>query len=408
MIGLRYTRAKKDNHFISFISLVSMLGIALGIIVLITVMSVMNGFEAELRERILGMVPHIVIGDRGDGFEDWQSLEKKVLTNPQVTAAAPFIDAQAMFRYRGYTKYGLVQGILPEKEKNVSIVDDYMIAGSLDSLKPGEFGIILGIGMAGSLGISIDDKVTLLLADGATVSPAGISPRYKRFRVVGLFEVKSEMDGMLAMIHIKDAAVLTRKGNKVSNLRVTTHDVLSADRTAYQLRATVGDEFYVSDWNYTHGTLFRAVKMEKKMMFVLLAFIIAVAAFNIVSTLVMVVTDKQSDIAILRTLGASPGTIMRIFVVQGSLNGIIGTLIGVVGGVALASNLADVVAFIEELWGIQVLPGDVYFIGFLPSVLDWNDVINISFAALAMSTLATLYPAWKGSKTKPAEALRYE
>jgi len=408
MIGLRYTRAKKDNHFISFISLISMLGIALGIIVLITVMSVMNGFEAELRERILGMVPHIVIGDRGDGFEDWQSLEKKVLTNPQVTAAAPFIDAQAMFRYRGYTKYGLVQGILPEKEKNVSIVDDYMIAGSLDSLKPGEFGIILGIGMAGSLGISIDDKVTLLLADGATVSPAGISPRYKRFRVVGLFEVKSEMDGMLAMIHIKDAAVLTRKGNKVSNLRVTTHDVLSADRTAYQLRATVGDEFYVSDWNYTHGTLFRAVKMEKKMMFVLLAFIIAVAAFNIVSTLVMVVTDKQSDIAILRTLGASPGTIMRIFVVQGSLNGIIGTLIGVVGGVALASNLADVVAFIEELWGIQVLPGDVYFIGFLPSVLDWNDVINISFAALAMSTLATLYPAWKGSKTKPAEALRYE
>jgi len=408
MIGLRYTRAKKDNHFISFISLVSMLGIALGIIVLITVMSVMNGFEAELRERILGMVPHIVIGDRGDGFEDWQSLEKKVLTNPQVTAAAPFIDAQAMFRYRGYTKYGLVQGILPEKEKNVSIVDDYMIAGSLDSLKPGEFGIILGIGMAGSLGISIDDKVTLLLADGATVSPAGISPRYKRFRVVGLFEVKSELDGMLAMIHIKDAAVLTRKGNKVSNLRVTTLDVLSADRTAYQLRQTVGDEFYVSDWNYTHGTLFRAVKMEKKMMFVLLAFIIAVAAFNIVSTLVMVVTDKQSDIAILRTLGASPGTIMRIFVVQGSLNGIIGTLIGVVGGVALASNLADVVAFIEELWGIQVLPGDVYFIGFLPSVLDWSDVINISIAALTMSTLATLYPAWKGSKTKPAEALRYE
>jgi len=408
MIGLRYTRAKKDNHFISFISLVSMLGIALGIIVLITVMSVMNGFEAELRERILGMVPHIVIGDRGDGFEDWQSLEKKVLTNPQVTAAAPFIDAQAMFRYRGYTKYGLVQGILPEKEKNVSIVDDYMIAGSLDSLKPGEFGIILGIGMAGSLGISVNDKVTLLLADGATVSPAGISPRYKRFRVVGLFEVKSELDGMLAMIHIKDAAVLTRKGNKVSNLRVTTKDVLSADRTAYQLRNTVGDEYYVSDWNYTHGTLFKAVKMEKKMMFVLLAFIIAVAAFNIVSTLVMVVTDKQSDIAILRTLGASPATIMRIFVVQGSLNGIIGTLIGVVGGVALASNLADVVAFIEELWGIQVLPGDVYFIGFLPSVLDWEDVINISIAALIMSTLATLYPAWKGSRTKPAEALRYE
>jgi len=408
MIGLRYTRAKKDNHFISFISLVSMLGIALGIIVLITVMSVMNGFEAELRERILGMVPHIVIGDRGDGFEDWQSLESKVLTNPEVIAAAPFIDAQAMFRHRGYTKYGLVQGILPEKEKDVSIVDDYMIAGKLGSLKPGEFGIILGISMASSLGVSLNDKVTILLADGATVSPAGISPRYKRFKVVGLFEVKSELDGIFAMIHIDDAAVLTRKGNKVTNLRVTTKNVLEAPFTAFQLRDIVGDEFYVSDWNYTHGTLFRAVKMEKKMMFILLIFIIFVAAFNIVSTLVMVVTDKQSDIAILRTLGASPATIMRIFIVQGSLNGIIGTIIGVIGGVALASNLQQVVASIEQFFGVQVLPGDVYFIGFLPSVLEWSDVIYISITALAMSTLATLYPAWKGSKTKPAEALRYE
>lgn len=408
MIGLRYTRAKKDNHFISFISLVSMMGIALGIIVLITVMSVMNGFESELRERILGMVPHIVIGDRGDGFEDWQSLEALVLENPDVTAAAPFIDAQAMFRHRGYTKYGLIQGILPSKEKDVSVVDDYMIAGELESLKPGEFGIILGVGIAGSLGISLNDKVTILLADGATVSPAGISPRYKRFRVVGLFEAKSELDGMFAMIHIKDAAVLTRKGNKVSNLRVTTKNVLNADITAYQLRNVVSDEFYVSDWNYTHGTLFKAVKMEKKMMFILLVFIIFVAAFNIVSTLVMVVTDKQSDIAILKTLGASPGTIMRIFIVQGSLNGIIGTILGVAGGVALASNLQQVVAFIENLMGVQVLPGDVYFIGFLPSVLQWSDVINISIAALLMSTLATLYPAWKASKTKPAEALRYE
>lgn len=408
MIGLRYTRTKKDNHFISFISLVSMLGIALGIIVLITVMSVVNGFENELRERILGMVPHIVVGDRGDGFEDWQSLEAQVLENPEVTAAAPFIDAQAMFRHQGYTKYGLLQGILPEKEKDVSIVDDYMIAGRLDSLKPGEFGIILGIGMAGSLGVSLNDKVTVLLADGATVSPAGISPRYKRFKIVGLFEVKSELDGMYAMIHIKDAAKLMRKGNKVSNLRITTKNVLNAAYTAYELRNVISDNFYVSDWNYTHGTLFKAVKMEKKMMFILLVFIIFVAAFNIVSTLVMVVTDKQSDIAILRTLGASPATIMKIFIVQGSLNGIIGTIIGVIGGVTLASNLQGVVAFIENLWGVQVLPGDVYFIGFLPSLLQWSDVVNISVAALIMSTLATLYPAWKASKTKPAEALRYE
>ncbi len=408
MIGLRYTRAKKDNNFISFISLVSMLGIALGIIVLITVMSVMNGFEKELRERILGMVPHIVIGDRGDGFTDWQSLEKEVLAHPDVVSAAPFIDSQAMFRNQGSTKFGILQGILPEKEKAVSIVDDYMIVGQLDSLKAGEYGIILGIGMASSLGVSQGDKVTVLLADGATVSPAGISPRYKRFKVVGIFEVKSEIDTMLAMIHIKDAAVLTRKGNRVSNLRVTTNNVLRAAYTAYELRQSISDEFYVSDWNYTHGSLFKAVKMEKKMMFILLVFIIFVAAFNIVSTLVMVVTDKQPDIAILRTLGASPATIMKIFIIQGSLNGIIGTIIGVTGGVALATYLQPVVAFIEGLFGVQVLPGDVYFIGFLPSVLEWGDVILIALSALVMSTLATLYPAWRASKTKPAEALRYE
>ncbi len=408
MIGLRYTRAKKDNHFISFISLVSMLGIALGIIVLITVMSVMNGFESELRERILGMVPHIVIGERGDGFSDWQTLEKQVKEHPDVVAAAPFIDAQAMFRNRSYTKYGLLQGILPTKEAQVSIVDDYMVAGELDDLKPGEYGIILGISMASSLGVSLGDRVTLLLADGATVSPAGISPRYKRFTLVGIFEVKSELDGMLAMIHIKDAAALTRKGDKVSGLRVTTNNVLNAAYTGFELRDLVGDQYYVSDWNYTHGTLFKAVQMEKKMMAILLAFIVAVAAFNIVSTLVMVVTDKQSDIAILRTLGASPATVMKIFIVQGSLNGIIGTIIGVIGGVALATNLADVVAFIEELWGVQVLPGDVYFIGFLPSVLKWSDVTTIAIVALIMSTLATLYPAWRASKTRPAEALRYE
>ena len=408
MIGLRYTRAKKDNHFISFISLVSMLGIALGIIVLVTVMSVMNGFESELKERILGMVPHIVIGDRGDGFEDWQSLEQKVLQHPEVVSAAPFIASQSMFRNRGYTKYGLLQGVLPKKEAEVSIIDDYMIMGSLDDLKPKEFGIILGIGLASGLGVSVGDKVTSLLADGATVSPAGISPRYKRFTVVGIFEVKSEVDSSLALIHMSDAAKFSRRGNKVTNLRVTTKDLLDAAYTAWELRDMVGDEFYVSDWNQTHGTLFKAVKMEKRMMFILLAFIIAVAAFNIVSTLVMVVTDKQSDIAILRTLGASPATIMRIFIIQGSLNGVIGTVVGVIGGVALAANLPDVVTFIEGVFGVQVLPGDVYFIGFLPSLLVWDDVIVIAFSALLMSTMATIYPAWKASKTKPAEALRYE
>ncbi len=408
MIGMRYTGARKSNHFISFIALVSMLGIALGTIVLITVMSVMNGFQSELQDRILGMVPHIVVGERGDGLQDWALIESEVLKHPDVVAAAPFIDVKAMFKANGNTKFGLVQGVLPEKEKNVSIIDEYFKLGSLDALHPGKYGIILGIGMARSMGVSLGDKVNLLIAEAVTVSPAGISPRTKRFTVVGIFEVKSEADSTMALIHIRDAAVLTRKGTDVSALRVTTNDVLQAQWTAYEIRNEIGADYYVSDWNYSHGSLFKAIKMEKTMMGVLLTFIVAVAAFNIISTLVMVVTDKQADIAILRTLGASPSTIMKIFMVQGSLNGIIGTILGVAGGVALAINLPQVVSFIERTFNVRVIPGDVYFIGFLPSELHWDDVYLIAGIALSLTVLATIYPAWKASRTKPAEALRYE
>ena len=408
MVGLRYTGARKSNHFISFIALVSMLGIALGTIVLITVMSVMNGFQSELQERILGMVPHVVVGERGDGVSDWKTLEKQIIQHPDVTATAPFIDVQAMFKAGGNTRFGLVQGILPEKESTVSIIDDYFLAGNLDALKPKEYGIILGITLARNLGVSMGDKINLLIAEGATVSPAGIAPRTKRFTVVGLFEVRSEADSMMALIHMRDAAILTRKGDRVSALRVTTNDVLNAQWTAYELRGQLSNDYFVSDWNYTHGTLFKAIKMEKTMMGVLLTFIVAVAAFNIISTLVMVVTDKQADIAILRTLGASPATIMKIFMVQGSLNGVIGTVIGVLGGVALAVNLPEVVGFIESVFGVSVVPGDVYFIGFLPSELHWQDVATIAVVALSLTILATLYPAWKASRTRPAEALRYE
>jgi len=408
MVGLRYTGARKSNHFISFIALVSMMGIALGTIVLITVMSVMNGFQSELQERILGMVPHVVVGQRGEGVENWQQLESRVAQHPDVTATAPFIDVQAMFKAGSNTRFGLVQGVLPEKESKVSIIDEYFIAGSLEELQPKRYGIILGIGLARNLGVTLGDKVNLLIAEGATVSPAGIAPRTKRFTVVGLFEVRSEADTMMAMIHMRDAAVLTRKGELVSALRVTTKDVLNAQWTAYELRSELSNDYFVSDWNYTHGTLFKAIKMEKTMMGVLLTFIVAVAAFNIISTLVMVVTDKQADIAILRTLGASPATIMKIFMVQGSLNGVIGTVIGVIGGVALAINLPEVVGFIERLFGVSVVPGDVYFIGFLPSELHWQDVFIIGSVALSLTVLATLYPAWKASRTRPAEALRYE
>ena len=408
MVGLRYTRAKKTNHFISFIALVSMIGIALGTIVLITVMSVMNGFQSELQQRILGMVPHVFVAERGEGLQDWQELELEVKKHPQVVATAPFIDTQAMFKARGNTQFGLMQGILPEKEKDVSIVDQYMLEGSMDNLKPKSFGVVLGIGMARKLGVAMGDKVTVLFVDGGTFSPAGFSPRQKRFTVVGLFEVKSEHDGLLAMIHIKDAQILTRKGDRVSALRISTNNVLEAQWTAYELRNQLDDRYSVGDWHYTHGSLFKAIRMEKTMMGVLLTLIVAVAAFNIITTLVMVVSDKQSDIAILRTLGASPLSIMKIFIVQGSINGFIGTLLGVIGGVALAVNLPEVVGFIENLLGVNVIPGDVYFIGFLPSELHWDDVWMITTVALSLTVLATLYPAWKASKTKPAEALRYE
>lgn len=408
MIGLRYTRAKKSNHFISFIGLVSMIGIALGTIVLITVMSVMNGFQSELQQRILGMVPHIVVTERGEGMQDWQNVEQEIQKHPEVTATAPFVDAQAMFKAGGYTRFGMVYGVLPEKEKQVSIVDDYFVAGSLDNLQAKKYGIILGIGVARSLGVGMGDKVTLMITEGGTVSPAGFAPRQKRFTVVGVFEVKSEYDGLIAMIHMQDAATFTRKGNRVSAIRATTKDVLDAQWTAYELRNQLTDEYSVSDWNYTHGSLFKAIKMEKTMMGLLLTLIVAVAAFNIITTLVMVVNDKQSDIAILRTLGASPASIMKIFIVQGSLNGFIGTFFGVIGGVALAVNLPAVVGFVESLFGVNVIPGDVYFIGFLPSELHWNDVVMITCVALSLTVLATLYPAWKASRTNPAEALRYE
>ncbi len=408
MVGLRYTGAKKSNQFISFIALVSMIGIALGTIVLIVVMSVMNGFQSELQQRILGMVPHVFITERGDGLQDWQSLEKEVKKNPDVIATAPFIDTQAMFKAKGNTEFGFVQGILPSKEADVSVIDDFMKLGALDNLKATEFGIVLGIGLARKLGVNMGDKVTLLIADGGSVSPAGFAPRQKRFTVVGIFEVKSEHDSHVAMVHIDDAAILTRKGDRVSALRITIKDVLNARWTAYELRNQLDDQYSVGDWNYTHGSLFKAIKMEKTMMGVLLTLIVAVAAFNIITTLVMVVNDKQSDIAILRTMGASPSTIMKIFIVQGSLNGFIGTFFGVIGGVALAVNLPEVVGFFETMFGVNMIPGDVYFIGFLPSELHWDDVWLITSIALSLTILATLYPAWRASKTNPAEALRYE
>lgn len=407
-VGLRYTRAKRRNHFISFIALASMIGIALGVTVLITVLSVMNGFERELQVRILGMAPHVIVTGEGNRVTNWQKLVDEAEAVPGVAAAAPYIATQGMLRGGGINQYAMIQGILPELQKSVSIIDDNMLIGDLDELKSGEFGIILGSGIARRLSMFPGDKITLIAVEGTTATPAGISPRMKRFTVVGIFEVKAEVDSSLAVIHIDDAAKLLRYGDQVSGVRLKADEVLKSASLAHKVSQQLSEPHFTSDWSRTHGSLFKAIKMEKTMMFILLTFIIAVAAFNIVSTLVMVVTDKQADIAILRTLGASPVTIMNIFMIQGSLNGLMGTLLGLIGGVSLSLTLPDIVVWAESTFGVSIVPGDVYFVSFLPTHLLASDVVNVTMAAFSMSLLATIYPAWRAARVKPAEALRYE
>ncbi|MBD3667018.1 MAG: lipoprotein-releasing ABC transporter permease subunit [Kangiella sp.] len=406
-VGLRYTRAKRRNHFISFISLISMIGIALGVMVLITVMSVMNGFERELRDRILGMAPHVLVQGLGGPLEDWQSLEKTVKQHPEVIGVSPYIQTETMFRFQGRERFGMVQGILPEKIAEVSIVKDNMSMGSFDDVKAGEYNIVLGASIARGLGINLGDKVSLLILSETRISLAGVSMRTKRFTVTGIFETRSEADKSLAFIHMDDAAQLLRQEG-VTALQLKTDNVMNVYDINYQVSQLLDHQYFVTDWTRQHETLFNAIDMEKKIMFILLTFIIAVAAFNIVTSLVMLVTEKQADIAILRTLGASPGSILRIFMTSGIINGLIGTLAGVILGVLLALNLPDIVNWVENTFGVSVFPQDVYFVNFLPTELIADDVIKIGLSAFAISVLATLYPSWKASKTQPAEALRYE
>ncbi|MEL0069101.1 MAG: lipoprotein-releasing ABC transporter permease subunit [Gammaproteobacteria bacterium] len=408
-IGLRYSRAKRRNHFISFIALASTLGIALGVTVLITVLSVMNGFERELQQRILGMAPHVVVTGLTGRLDDWPSLKETIDAQEGVSSSAPYITTQGMVRAGASNQFSLIQGIQPELHDQVSIIGDHMLAGELENLKAGEYGIILGSGIARKLGVFVGDKVTLISVEGTTATPAGISPRLKRFTLVGIFEVRAEIDARLAVVHIKDAEKLLRyPANEVSGLRIKADNVLRAASLSQQIYQTLDGPYFTSDWTRSHGSLFRAIKMEKTMMFILLTFIIAVAAFNIVTTLVMVVTDKQADIAILRTIGASPGQILSIFIVQGSLNGFFGTLLGLIGGISLSNSLPDIVVWVEQTFNVSLIPGDVYFVSFLPTQLLMSDVMNVSIAAFGMSILATLYPAWRASRVKPAEALRYE
>lgn len=407
-IGTRYTRAKRRNHFVSFISLTSMLGLTLGVTVMILVLSVMNGFDHEMRTRVLGMIPHATV-ESPTPVSDWPALERQVKQHPGVVAVAPFTQMQGLLTHDGKVQKALINAIDPEQEHKVSIIDNFMREGDLASLAPGEFAMIIGDKAATKLGVKVGDKVTFV-APEVTVTPAGMFPRLKRFTISGIFHVGAgEIDGGLALANITDLARLQRwKPDQVQGLRLKFDDLFQAPRAAWEIAQRLDGDFYARDWTRTHGNLYQAIRMEKTMIGLLLLLIVAVAAFNIISTLVMVVNDKKGDIAILRTLGATPRQIMGIFMVQGTVIGVVGTLIGAVLGILAALNVSALIAGIERMLGIKFLNADVYFIDYLPSQLQAADVIMVCSAALFLSFFATLYPAWRASRTQPAEALRYE
>ncbi len=407
-VGLRYTRAKRRNHFISFISLISMAGIGLGVAALIVVLSVMNGFQKEMRERILGVASHVQVFGTEQALANWPAVVAETSRNPEVIGAAPYVMGQGMLSFDDHVQGALVRGILPAEEAKVADIGNHMKSGRLEDLKAGAFGIVLGYDLAQALHAGVGDRVVVITSQGQ-VTPAGLLPRLKQFTVVGIFQVGMyEYDSGLALIHMNDAQVLFRLGDRVTGVRLKLKDMMDAPRVARTLAATLSIDAWVSDWTREHANLFRAVAIEKNVMFIILLLIVAVAAFNIVSTLVMAVTDKQADIAILRTLGAAPASIMQIFVIQGALIGLIGTTFGVTLGVVTAINIPVIVPFIEKAFGIHFLAPQVYFISELPSQLEWRDVIAITLTSLVLTLLATLYPSYRAARIQPAEALRYE
>jgi lipoprotein-releasing system permease protein len=407
-IGMRYTRARQRTRFISVISLISTIGIALGMTVLITVLSVMNGFQREIRTRILGVASHVQVSGPDNQLANWQPVAQQAARHPQVLAVAPYVSAQGLLTNGSAVRGAFVRGITPELEAGVSDVGTHMKRGSLDALKPGEFGIVLGLELARALGVVPGEKVVLVAPQGQ-VTPAGILPRLKQFTVVGIFGVDHyEYDSGLALVHLDDAQKLFRFDDAVSGVRLKLKDLFQSITVSRELAQQLGPNVYLSDWTMQHANFFRAVQIEKRMMFLIIFLIIAVAAFNIISSLVMAVKDKQSDIAILRTLGAAPRSITKIFMVQGAVIGVVGTVLGLVGGVSLALNVDVVVPFIENLFGIKFLAKDVYYISDLPSDLQMPDVVITGVVSLVLSLLATIYPSYRAAKVNPAEALRYE
>ena len=408
LIGLRYLRAKRRNRFISFISLISMFGIGLGVMVLITVMAVMNGFDTEIQNRVFGMANHITVLPYS-GLKDWQSMRQQLIKQQHVVAAAPLVKGQGMLTNSGSVHAALVTGIDPKLEQHVSIVGANMVEGKLENLTPGSFGIVLGEQLAMSLGVMQGDKV-VLVTPKAAVTVVGIVPTYKRFTVVGTFKLGNgfAFDRNYAYINLQDAQHLYSLGNRVSGLRLKIDALYQAPYIARDIMNKLGRNVRVQNWTQQFGPLFKAISMEKNMLFLVLLMIIAVAIFNLVSSLVMLVMDKQSDIAVLRTLGATPGTVMRIFIVQGTVIGIIGTALGIIGGVLLSMNVTAVVTWLQQVLHMQLISSGIYYLDYLPSEIHSGDIIRIGVITLVMAMLATLYPAWRAAKIQPAEALRYE
>ena len=407
-IGLRYLRARRRNGFISFISLMSVLGIALGVAALIVVLSVMNGFQQEIRGRMLSVVSHLEIGSYDGQIAGWQPLATQLARQPHVVATAPYVNAQGLLSSRGNVRGAMVRGISPAAEQTVVALGKDMLRGKLADLEAGSYRIVLGVELARQLGVEVGDKVTLITPQG-NVTPAGMMPRLKQFTVAGVFKAGMfEYDSSLAMISLRDAQVLFRLGDDVSGVRLKLDDAMLAPQVKAALQPMLAANQVATDWTDMNANYFRAVQIEKRMMFIILTLIVAVAAFNLVSTLVMVVTDKQADIAILRTLGASPASIMKIFMIQGSVAGVLGTVAGVAGGLLLAANLGAVLAFVEHIIGAKLLSSDVYMIDYLPTDIQLADVSTIGLISLALALLATLYPSWRAARVRPAEALRYE
>ncbi|WP_297833053.1 lipoprotein-releasing ABC transporter permease subunit [Pseudomonas sp.] len=407
-IGTRYTRAKRRNHFISFISMTSMIGLALGVLAMIVVLSVMNGFQQEMSTRILGMVPHAVIAGVTP-LDDWKPAAAAAMKNPEVTAAVTFTEMEGMFSYKGSMQPIQVSGVDPALEHEVSIVAQHITQGRLEDLKAGEFGVVIGEITARRFRLNIGDKVTLIVPEASTTAAGGITPRLQRLTVVGVFKVGAELDGTMALINAADAAQIQHwQPNQVQGVRLALKDLYTAPQVSASIVAGLGADYRADDWTHTQGSLFSAMKMEKTMIGLLLLMIVAVAAFNIIATLIMVVNDKGADIAILRTIGATPGQIMTIFMVQGTVIGIVGTLIGGVLGVIAAINVSAMVGWMERVSGQHIFSSDVYFVNNLPSQLQGGDVLLICSAGFILSFLATLYPAWRAAQIQPAHALRYE